>query len=62
MTSTEGPFILPYIFATIVYVLLMYTFRIVQVLYQPNNTKLQNKLTLLPLVVVFVYLVILYAN
>ncbi len=40
----------------------MYIFRIVQILYQPDNRKKQNKLTLLPLVIIFVFLVVTFVN
>ena len=60
--ESPPPFLYPYIDAAIAYVMLMYIFRIVQVLYQPDNKKKQNKLTLLPLIIVFVYLVVLFAS
>ena len=56
------PFLYPYTDAVIAYVMLMYIFRIVQVLYQPDNKKKQNKLTLLPLIIIFVFLVVTFAN
>ena len=56
------PFLYPYTDAAIAYVMLLYIFRIVQVLYQPENKKKQNKLTLLPLIIIFVFLVVTFAN
>jgi hypothetical protein len=55
-------FLLPYILSSIFYVFLIYVFRIVQVWYQPLNKQKQNKLTLMPLFIVSVYLVVLFAN
>lgn len=60
--DTPPPFLYPYTDAAIAYVMLMYIFRIVQVLYQPDNKKKQNKLTLLPLIIIFVFLVVVFAN
>ena len=58
-TDLIGPFVEPYIVSSIGFVMLMYVFRIVQVKFQPNSKQHQNKLTMLPLVIVFTYLLIL---
>ena len=65
MSSPDNPslpFLYPYTDAAIAYVMLLYIFRIVQVLYQPDNKKKQNKLTLLPLIIIFVFLIVTFAN
>jgi len=60
--STDDPFLQPYIISSITIVFLMYIFRIVQVKYQPDNSQKQNKLTMLPLIIVCIALLVLFVN
>ena len=57
--TDAGPFVQPYIVSSISFVFLLYVFRIVQVKFQPDSRQHQNKLTMLPLIIVSTYLLVL---
>lgn len=53
---------LPYIFSVIMTVLLLASFQLVRILYRTDIVAQRNKLTILPLVFVFPYLLTLLAD